>query len=206
MQVKVVVGRHRAAAPTGPAERGLSSGRRVRHTPHSLGPAPRGLAQEGRKIGSEMSRPLAVISLRNLSRLLFRLAKMRAWTVLLLPAVARAARCAELPDGQMLPGFDGGDDEDARAEWLSELQAVRAACQEDFDATIYERADLAWTRTSYIQTQMHPFDRTFYERGVGYTPSRFLDDLRARYGGVDALLLWPTYPNIGHSSSASTPP
>ena len=122
---------------------------------------------------------------------------MRAWTVLLLPAVARAARCAELPDGQMLPGFDGGDDEDARAEWLSELQAVRAACQEDFDATIYERADLAWTRTSYIQTQMHPFDRTFYERGVGYTPSRFLDDLRARYGGVDALLLWPTYPNIG---------
>ena len=38
---------------------------------------------------------------------------MRAWTlsVLLLPAVARAARCDELPDGQMLPGFDGGDDE-----------------------------------------------------------------------------------------------
>ena len=143
-----------------------------------------------------MSRPLAIISLRNLSVALFLLPKMRAWTVLLLPAVARAARCAELPDGQMLPGFDGGDDEDARGVAVR-APGRRAACQEDFDATIYERADLAWTRTSYIQTQMHPFDRMFYEPGSGYTPRRFLDDLAARYGGVDALLLWPTYPNIG---------
>ena len=133
---------------------------------------------------------------------------MRAWTlcVLLLPAVARAARCDELPDGLMLPGFDGGDDEDARAAWLSELEDVRAACRQGFDPAVYERADLAWTRTSYIQTQMHPFDRAFYEPGRGYTPRRYLDDLAARYGGVDALLLWPMLGYVGQSRSASTPP
>ncbi len=30
-----------------------------------------------------------------------------------------------------------------------------------------------------------------------YTVDRFLDDLTARYGGVDAILMWPTYTNIG---------
>ncbi len=41
-------------------------------------------------------------------------------------------------------------------------------------------------------------DRFLYdpERGV-YTVDRFLDDLNKRYGGVDAVLLWHTYPNIG---------
>ena len=26
---------------------------------------------------------------------------------------------------------------------------------------------------------------------------RFLDDLRSRYGGVDVVMLWHSYPNIG---------
>jgi iron(II)-dependent oxidoreductase len=29
------------------------------------------------------------------------------------------------------------------------------------------------------------------------TVDRFLDDLQKRYGGIDAALIWPTYPNIG---------
>ncbi len=26
---------------------------------------------------------------------------------------------------------------------------------------------------------------------------RYLDDLIARFGGIDAVLLWPDYPNLG---------
>ena len=26
---------------------------------------------------------------------------------------------------------------------------------------------------------------------------KYLDDLKGRYGGVDALLLWPTFPQLG---------
>eukprot|EP01044_Picomonas_judraskeda_P005323 COSAG03_NODE_499_length_7409_cov_11.656088_3_plen_56_part_00 len=45
---------------------------------------------------------------------------------------------------------------------------------------------------------MHPFDRYFYDRNSHeYTVDRFLDDLVNRYGGVDSILVWPTYPMIG---------
>jgi iron(II)-dependent oxidoreductase len=30
-----------------------------------------------------------------------------------------------------------------------------------------------------------------------YTVDRFLVDLDKRYGGIDSVLLWPVYPNIG---------
>ena len=30
-----------------------------------------------------------------------------------------------------------------------------------------------------------------------YTVDRYLDDLEKRYGGIDAVLIWPTYPNMG---------
>jgi len=30
-----------------------------------------------------------------------------------------------------------------------------------------------------------------------YTVERYLDDLEKRYGGIDAVLIWPTYPNLG---------
>ena len=30
-----------------------------------------------------------------------------------------------------------------------------------------------------------------------YTVDRYLDDLDKRYGGIDSVLIWPVYPNIG---------
>lgn len=35
---------------------------------------------------------------------------------------------------------------------------------------------------------------------------RWLADVEDRYGGVDAILLWPTYPNIGLAARASSSP
>ncbi len=41
-------------------------------------------------------------------------------------------------------------------------------------------------------------DRYFYDpEKHQYTVDRYLDDLEKRYGGIDAVLLWPTYPNMG---------
>jgi formylglycine-generating enzyme required for sulfatase activity len=41
-------------------------------------------------------------------------------------------------------------------------------------------------------------DRYFYDPVSGkYTVDRYLDDLEKRYGGIDAVLIWPTYPNMG---------
>ena len=49
-----------------------------------------------------------------------------------------------------------------------------------------------------VQVQMHPYDLFFFDPASGqYTVKRWLADLRARYGGIDAALIWPTYPQLG---------
>ena len=88
----------------------------------------------------------------------------------------------------------------AEAEWdawfdrmLEWRHACRAAIR--YDGSVYEEPTLRWTQTSYMQPQMHLFDRFFYnETTREYTPLRWLQDLKARFGGIDAALLWPTYP------------
>ena len=41
-------------------------------------------------------------------------------------------------------------------------------------------------------------DRYFYDPVKRqYTVGRCLDDVDKRYGGIDSVLLWPVYPNIG---------
>jgi len=45
---------------------------------------------------------------------------------------------------------------------------------------------------------MHPYDRFFFDPVAdNYTVQKYLDDVNKRYGGVDSILLWPTYTNIG---------
>jgi iron(II)-dependent oxidoreductase len=62
----------------------------------------------------------------------------------------------------------------------------------------YEMPSLKWTQSSFIQPQMMIEDRYFYDpEKHQYTVDRYLDDLEKRYGGIDAVLLWPTYPNMG---------
>ncbi len=57
---------------------------------------------------------------------------------------------------------------------------------------------LQWTQSSFIQPQMMVQDRYFYDPVADkYTVDRYLDDVQKRYGGIDAVLIWPTYPNMG---------
>ena len=57
---------------------------------------------------------------------------------------------------------------------------------------------LKWTQSSFMQPQMMVHDRYFYDPVVGkYTVDRYLDDLEKRYGGIDAVLIWATYTNMG---------
>ena len=54
---------------------------------------------------------------------------------------------------------------------------------------------------SAAQTMLH--DRYLFDEskerggGEGWTVDTYLDDLEQRYGGVDSVLLWHSYPNIG---------
>ena len=84
--------------------------------------------------------------------------------------------------------------------WLKDVRHWRAErrIRIGYDGSRYEIPALQWTQSSYIQPQMMVEDRYFYDPVAGkYTVDRYLDDVTSRYGGIDAVLIWPTYPNMG---------
>ncbi len=85
-------------------------------------------------------------------------------------------------------------------EWLKAITdwRIERRIRVGYDGARYAMPALAWTQSSFIQPQMMVHDRYFYDPVAGkYTVDRYLDDLHTRYGGIDAVLVWATYPNMG---------
>ncbi len=102
-----------------------------------------------------------------------------------------------LPLGGQLPGPARPED---TPDWLADLRHWRSErlIRAGFDPSEYERPELAWTRSSFVQHLTMIADRYLYDNGEGrYTVDRHLDDLNARFGGADSVLLWHSYPNLG---------
>ncbi len=96
--------------------------------------------------------------------------------------------------------IDGPDSAEHAATWLNDVRHWRAErrIRIGFDDAQYKRPEFAWTQRAFIQSQMMIEDRYFYDPVARrYTVDRYLDDLEKRYGGIDAVLVWHTYPNIG---------
>ena len=116
------------------------------------------------------------------------------------------------PDHQQIPvpdclsmkaaregGWKGCTQQDHDA-WLADIRHWRSErlIRIGYDGSRYDLPELRWTQSSFIQPQMMVQDRYFYDPVAHrYTVDRYLDDLEKRYGGIDAVLIWPTYPNMG---------
>jgi hypothetical protein len=121
----------------------------------------------------------------------------------LLSLALLAAGAAAADPGKTWPGPASQAD---TAAWLANLHTMRAKWRAEYNFTsaVYDTA-LLWTPSAFIAPQSHIYDRFLYNPALaaagdvmaGWTVDRFLDDLEARYGGIDAVLLWNTYPNIG---------
>ena len=84
--------------------------------------------------------------------------------------------------------------------WLADIRHWRSEhlIRVGYDGSRYDLPALKWTQSSFFQPQMMVQDRYFYDPvSRHYTVDRYLDDLDKRYGGIDAVLIWPTYPNMG---------
>jgi gamma-glutamyl hercynylcysteine S-oxide synthase len=132
--------------------------------------------------------------------------------LLLVTATAAAQYTHYTPDGDQIPGPDcllptkptAGPPKLCTSEdykfWLEDVTHWRneARIRAGYSAAEYERPELKWTQSSFIQPQMMVEDRYFYDPVAGrYTVEKYLDDLKKRYGGIDSVLIWPVYPNIG---------
>ncbi len=84
--------------------------------------------------------------------------------------------------------------------WLADIRHWRneRRIRIGYDGSRYALPAFKWTQSSFFQPQMMVEDRYFYDPVAHrYTVDRYLDDLEKRYGGIDAVLIWPTYPNMG---------
>ncbi len=80
----------------------------------------------------------------------------------------------------------------ATAAWLAQMYTNRAAWRSsvNFSTEVYDKY-LLWSPTMFIAPQSHIYDRMLYDPILAtWTVDKFLDDLEARYGGVDGVLLW----------------
>jgi iron(II)-dependent oxidoreductase len=85
-------------------------------------------------------------------------------------------------------------------DWLAETTHWRTErlIRIGYDGSRYNLPQLQWAQHSFMQPQMMVHDRYLYDPVTGkYTIDRYLDDLEKRYGGIDAVLAWPVYPNVG---------
>jgi formylglycine-generating enzyme required for sulfatase activity len=133
--------------------------------------------------------------------------------VILLTAVSIPAQDSKFsPKGQQIPtpacltmrgAWEGGSTPCTQNEhdsWLSDIRHWRneRRIRIGYDGSRYDLPALKWTQSSFFQPQMMVEDRYFYDPASHrYTVDRYLDDLEKRYGGIDAVLIWPTYPNMG---------
>ena len=84
--------------------------------------------------------------------------------------------------------------------WLQDITHWRMErrIRVGYDPSRYQMPALKWAQSEFMQPQMMVHDRYFYDPEVHrYTVDRYLDDLSKRYGGIDAVLIWSTYPNMG---------
>jgi formylglycine-generating enzyme required for sulfatase activity len=132
--------------------------------------------------------------------------------LLFVTSLAAAQDSRYRPDRQQIPGpacltmkgaWEGGSKACAaedHASWLTDIQHWRMErrIRIGYDGSRYDIPALKWTQSSFFQPQMMVEDRYFYDPVANrYTVDRYLDDLEKRYGGIDAVLIWPTYPNMG---------
>lgn len=122
---------------------------------------------------------------------------MRIAALLFLVAPLCAQDTVYQPQNEQIPGPPGPN---AFPAWLKDIQHWRheRLVRMGYDGSQYSRPEFQWAQSSFIQPQMMIEDRYFYDPVAGkYTVDRYLDDLNKRYGGIDSVLVWHTYPNIG---------
>ncbi len=87
-----------------------------------------------------------------------------------------------------------------RPAWRESLHRWRedARARLEYRGDIYDEPGAAWAQRCFTVAQVWLWDELFFSFAEQrFTPQRFLDDARERFGGLDAVVLWHAYPVIG---------
>lgn len=83
--------------------------------------------------------------------------------------------------------------------WRAQLVAWRDGARRRHAQTArYDDPASAWASRCFTVAQVWLWDELFFDFGTQrFTPERFLDDARERFGELDGVVLWHAYPVIG---------
>ena len=84
--------------------------------------------------------------------------------------------------------------------WLADIRAWRAErlARVGYHDSEYRRPEFQWAQRNFISPQVMVEELYLYDPvSSRYTVDRYLKDLDGRYGGIDSVLIWPVYPNLG---------
>lgn len=128
--------------------------------------------------------------------------KKRMWIIglLILSCMLEANAQQPVIQGKLKELFAGPAVPADHDAWLAAMKKWRTEEQDKlhFSNAEYLRPQFSWLKKTFIYVQMMAHDRYFYDPVTRkYTVDRYLNDLKKQYGGIDAVLIWPTYPNIG---------
>lgn len=96
--------------------------------------------------------------------------------------------------------LEGPPDPGRFPEWIERMKRWREHTREriGYRDTEYGRAETAWASESLVEALVMIEDRYLFDpETYRWTVDTLLDDMETRWGGVDRMLLWPTFPNLG---------
>jgi len=84
-------------------------------------------------------------------------------------------------------------------DWRAQLAAWRDGARVRHGVpTRYDDPASAWASSCFTVAQVWLWDELFFDfEAQRFTPDRFVADARARFGGLDGIVLWHAYPVIG---------
>ena len=116
---------------------------------------------------------------------------------LVLPPGAPDLGVPAAPDAVFLPGPQSTEQAEKWRAGIKQWRKDRLA-EYHYSGSLYDRPELAWIQHVFSQCQLLVWDRSFYDpEKREYTVDTFLADLEGRSGPIDAVLIWPVYPNLG---------
>ena len=83
--------------------------------------------------------------------------------------------------------------------WRSELRAWRDSTLKslNYNGENYRQPDYQWAAKAYSTFFLMANEKSLYDKQENYDIRNCLKKYEADYGGVDVVVLWPTYPQLG---------
>mmetsp|Transcript_31105 Transcript_31105/g.49813 ORF Transcript_31105/g.49813 Transcript_31105/m.49813 type:complete len:764 (-) Transcript_31105:37-2328(-) len=127
------------------------------------------------------------------------------WMLLLLSVFGSAFGWPQQsPDWTLMPSPGNVSDEAVLGSWRrkwgawKELELEILGYDKNAKCNGHNMDKLKWTQSNFVQPQLMVHDRLLFDRATNkWTIDKYVKTMKERYGGVDSVLLWYAYPNMG---------